>query len=148
MLPNKTPRYATAIASVLLTLGLAACGDDTTGPNGPDAILGTWNVTSFGDGTTDLIADGMTLVVALDDDGTYTFTVTNDQADICGGNPGDDCTTTGSFTYTVSTVTINDDDPQDATTFTYGMGVGNNNVMTWTGNIGGSAVELDFTRTS
>lgn len=141
----RTLRLSTAIALTTALTGLAACGDDPASPGDQDPILATWNVTSFGTGEVDLIDDGMTLVITLGSDGMYTFQVTNDQADICGGVGGENCTTTGSFAHTATTVTINDDDPDDDTTFNY---VVQGNTMTWTGTIGADPVVLTFTRVS
>lgn len=142
---RKLGRIGLSLALVAGLAGLTACDDDGVVPGDPDQLLAVWNVNSFASGDTDLIADGMTLVVTLDNDGTYTFEVTNDMADICGGTGGEDCTVTGSFAHDDEVITINDDDPQDATTFEYTI---NGASMVWTGSIGGTPVVLNFTEVS
>lgn len=138
-------RVSTAVAFAATLVGIAACGDDPASSGEQDAIIAAWNVTAFGDGEVDLIDAGMTLVVTLGADGMYAFQVTNDLAEICGGTGGENCTTTGSFAYTATTVTINDDDPEDSTMFTYAI---QGNSMTWTGMIGAEPVVITFVRAS
>lgn len=140
-----TRRLTSLIATAFLALAAVGCDDDPVSPGDQEQILAVWGVTSFVTGDTDLIGEGMTLIVTLEDGGEYTFEVTNDLADICGGAGGEDCTTTGSFDYTATTVTINDDDPEDATTFEYDI---NGASMTWTGMIGTEAVVITFTEVS
>ena len=141
---HRIVRFATALVFVSTAL-LTACDSDPVSPGDQEQILAVWGVTSFLSGDTDFIEEGMTLIVTLDEDGTYTFEVTNDQADVCGGAVGANCTTTGSFEYTATTVTIDDDDPQDATTFDYDI---QGATMTWIGDIGGGDVVITFNEVS
>ena len=136
----------TGLTLLLATLALAGCGDDDD-PAGPgaDAILGSWQVTSFIAGPDDLVNDGMDLDIILNSGGEYLFEVMNDQAGVCGEPTGQDCTSTGSFAYTATTVTIDDDDPVDSVTFAYAI-TGSGNFMTWTGAIGGIPVEIALQR--
>ena len=142
---SPTPRRRLGAVVVFVTLVLAACGDDDPAGPGADAILGSWQVTAFIAGPTDLVNDGMGMDASLNSGGEYLFEVTNDQAGVCGDVIGQDCNSTGSYAYTATTVTIDDDDPVDAVTFAYSI-TGNGNLMTWTGSIGGIPVEITFQR--
>jgi hypothetical protein len=125
-------------AVVALAPIVLACGDDETSPT--DAMVGTWNVTSFTAGGTNFIAGGMTLSIALTSAGTYTLTVTNDLIDSC--DPGPNCTQTGNWTATTTTITINSG-TVDATTFDYTR---SGNTMTWTGEIDTTPVVIVLSR--
>ena len=85
----------------------------------------------------------MDLDVILNSGGTYRFEVTNDQLEICEGGV-QDCQATGSYSYTATTVTIDDDVPADAVTFDYFISGGN--FMTWTGTLNEEAVEIVMQR--
>jgi len=137
--------FAAAFAFATV-VALGACGDDPAGPEA-DAILGSWQVTSFIFGEDDLVNDGMDLDVIFNSDGTYRFEVTNDQVNICDDDvTGLDCTEEGSFAYTATTVTFDDDVPEDSVTFTYSITGAGNNFMSWTTNIEGLAVEVALQR--
>ena len=121
----------TLTATAALTGACSDDDDDTTGP-GNTAVVGTWETTSFTANDTDFIANGMTLTATFDGDGTYTFDVTNDQVGICGGVVTD-CSSSGDYTASASTVTI-DAGSVDAVTFDYDI---DGTTMTWTGEIDG-----------
>jgi len=134
-----------AFITLMAIVTLAGCGDDSPSGPGADAILGSWEVTSFVQGGVDLVNGGMGLTIGLNSGGSYLIEVTNDQIEICAGAPGQNCQVSGSFAYTSTTVTIDDDQPADAVTFTYAISGGN--FMTWTGTVGGFAVEITMQRT-
>jgi hypothetical protein len=136
---------ATWATSLILVTSIAfgACGDDDTSGPGADAILGSWQVTSFVQGGVDLVSAGMDLDVILNSGGTYRFEVTNDQLEICEVGV-QDCQATGSYSYTATTVTIDDDVPADAVTFAYSISGGD--FMTWTGTLNEEAVQIVMQR--
>jgi hypothetical protein len=70
-----------------------------------------------------------------DTEGTYDIAFVNDQVGEC--NPGPNCTQSGDWTATASTISL--EDGVDVTTFTYSRS-GNN--MTWTGAIDGNPVTI------
>lgn len=130
-----------ALCAQLCVVGIvplaAGCSDDdeTTPTSG---LVGTWNATSFtATGLGDLIAQGMTLEIELTNSGTYTMTVTGDVAEFC--DTGADCTQSGSYTATQTTITI--DPGPDAVTLTW---VRNGDTMTWTGAIDAIPVTVIF----
>ena len=127
-------RSVALFARLAIVLALApvatACSDDDddgTGPTSP--LIGSWDVTSFTALGNDFIADGMTLSADIHEAGTYTFTVTGDAVDFCDGGASD-CTQSGSWTGTSSTITI--DPGVDEVTFNWTI---SGNTMTWTGAI-------------
>lgn len=125
--------------SLAFSPGLTGCGSD--GGNGPGASLaGAWDVTSFMALGTDVIADGMTFVMTLSAGGTYTFDVTNDLIGICDPDP--DCSDSGPYSQTASTITFDPGDPDEVTlSFTL-----QGNTATLTGSIDGNAVTITLTR--
>lgn len=135
-------------ATLALTAALvlaAACGDDNgTGSNNGDPIVASWQVTSFGDGTTDFIAAGMTMKITLKGDGTYAFVITDDQVGACD-NPGANCTKNGTYSHTSNQVTIDPGSADGETTFSYVIA---GNTMTWTGTIETTAVTIVMTKTN
>lgn len=132
-----------ALATTLMLVAGCSSNDNGTGPSNSDPIVASWQVTAFGDATTNLIASGMTLKVTLKDDDTYAFAVTGDLADICGGTTTT-CTSTGPYSHTSNQVTI-DAGTQDAATFSYSI---SGNTMTWTGTIDTTPVTITMTKTS
>lgn len=141
----RTPRLGVLLPLLAATVLLAGCGSDNgTGSNNSDPIVASWQVTAFGDGTMDLIAQGMTLKITLKSDDTYQFAVTGDKAGICGDGGTTTCTKTGAYAHTGSQVTI-DPGSQDATAFNYSI---SGNTMTWTGMIDTTAVTIVMVRTS
>ena len=104
--------FPTAVLTLALGLAIAGCSSDETGPGINPAVVGTWNATSFVvQGGSDLIGQGMTMSFAFASDGTYVFTVANDQGGLC--DVGVSCTETGSYTATDTQIVLDpDDDPQ------------------------------------
>ena len=126
-------------AGSFLAVALAACSsDESTGPN--PALIGVWNATSINALGTDLIADGMTLVATVNDDGTYALDITGDLMGAC--DPGPDCVVTGDYTATATQITF-DPGSVDETKLNYSIS-GNN--LTLSGNIGGIGVTFEFTK--
>ncbi len=144
MSPTPRRRLAAALV-VVVAFVLGACGDDDPAGPGADAILVSWQVTAFIAGPTDLVSDGMGMDAILNSGGEYLSEVTNDQVGVCGDATGQDCSSTGSYAYTATTVTVDDDDPVDAVTFAYSI-TGTGDFMTWTGSIDGIPVEITFQR--
>ena len=126
-------------AASFLAVALAACSsDESTGPD--PALIGDWNATSIVALGTDLIADGMTLVATVNNDGTYELDITGDLMGAC--DPGPDCVVTGDYTATATQITF-DPGTVDQTVLNYSIS-GNN--LTLSGNIGGIPVTFAFTR--
>ena len=104
------------IRSTVMTLALgwaiAGCSSDNTGPEINPAVVGTWNATSFViQGGADLIGQGMTMSFVFADDGTYSFTVANDQGGLC--DVGTSCTETGNYTASDTQIILDpNEDPQ------------------------------------
>jgi len=134
----RIPRAVFA-AGFLLSTTLSACGSD--GGNGPgNAIEATWNVTSFVVMGVDAIANGMTFQMDLSAGDSYTFDITNDMIDAC--TPNADCTVTGSYSHTGSTITIDPGTP-DEVTLNYTL---QGTTMTLTGSISGTPVTITLTK--
>lgn len=110
-----TKRLAHALAAFAL-VAMAGCSSD----NGPSAsdLVGTWSATSFvftsqaNPGTTeDAIAAGASLTVTFASGGTYTTTTSV---------PGSaDDVSTGTYTVSGSTITLNDSDGVTVTSGTF-----------------------------
>jgi len=127
-------------AAVMLVPVATACSDDETDPT--SALVGTWNATHFTGLGNDFIAAGMVLRLVLTSSHTYTITFTNDLIGACdGGVPN--CTQTGDYESTATTITINPGDPEGETVFTWTI---QGTTMTWTGSIDGTAVTIVFAR--
>ncbi|MDZ4864061.1 MAG: hypothetical protein SGJ01_11515 [Gemmatimonadota bacterium] len=115
---------------------LSGCGSDG-GVIGPgNAIVTAWDVTSFMVQGTDVIAGGMTFAIDLAPGGTYTFDITNDLVGIC--TPGPDCSDTGPYTYTATTLTFDPGTPDEGL-LTYTI---QGATATLTGTIGGFPVTI------
>ncbi len=124
--------------SATLTPVLSGCSSD--GGSGPSNSLGgDWDVTSFTALGSDAIANGMTFSMTLAG-GDYTFVVTNDLIGVC--DQLTDCTITGSYTQTGSTITF---DPGDVDAVTLNFTLQGNNA-TLTGSIDGNAVTITMTK--
>jgi hypothetical protein len=116
-----------------LVLGLAAltlisCGDDGTGP-APETFAGTWTATRFEyvdatDATNriELIGLGATLVLQLQGNGTFSYTVT------VPGEP--DETSSGTWSNTADTFTMQEAGSSFGLTFDF---VRSGNTLTLTG---------------
>lgn len=119
---------------LLSVLPLAACDDDSAGPNGGDEgdLIGTWNAVSITSPAVggDLIDMGMTFSVTFTDD-TYTFNVTGDDDGAFCEDDGPDCTNTGDYTATGTTVTF---DPASVDAFTANWNI-SGSTLTIAGNI-------------
>ena len=102
---------STAVLTLTLGFAIAGCSDET-GPEVNPAVVGTWNATSFVvTGAGDLITQGMTMAFAFAGNGTYTFTITNDQGGLCDGAA--DCSDSGSYTASDTQIVLDpEDDPQ------------------------------------
>jgi len=138
----RIPRTLLVAGCILLAIPAvvsSGCGSDGGGGPG-NAIVASWEVTSFVAQGTDAIANGMTFTMVLGAGGTYTFTVTNDQVGICDPNP--DCTDTGQYAYTASTVTFDPGDP-DEVVLSYSI---QGNTMTISGQIDGFPVTITLER--
>jgi polyisoprenoid-binding protein YceI len=121
---------AAITATTALGLGISACGSDSgSGPS--NALIASWNATSFTAQGTDFIAAGMGLVLTFQAAGTYQIDVTNDQIGACSS--GTDCTTTGPFSRNGAQVTL-DPGTADAVTFTWSI---QGTTLTMTGDING-----------
>lgn len=127
------PLYAAALTSIV-----AACSDDGTGPTA--ALVGTWNATSFTAFGQDFVAQGMDLTLTLTASGTYTLVITGDLIDAC--DPGPNCTETGAYTFTATTITVAPN-TADAVTFAYSI---QGTTMTFTGSLNGIPATITFTR--
>lgn len=131
---------AVRAASLLVIFALAgACGSDSSGPNA-NALIGTWDATSFSDGTVDIIQQGEGVTITFQSNDNYSIEITNDVAGLC--DVGTDCTLTGSFSSTGSTIAL-DPGTQDETTFDYAI---NGTTLTLTGNIDGTDVTIVLQR--
>jgi hypothetical protein len=126
------------LCAVALTSVVPGCSDDGTGPTSP--LVGTWNATSFTALGQNLIAQGMTLTLTLTAAGTYTLVVTGDVVDIC--DPGPNCTLTGTYTSTATTITT-DPGTADAQTFAYTI---QGTTLTFTGSLSGVPATIIFTK--
>lgn len=128
------------LSLALIATTLSACSDDEVLAPGT-SVAGTWNATSFTALGSDFIDEGMGLSVALTGGGSYTFTATNDLVGICGDD-GPDCTDTGSYSSTASTLTL-DAGTADAITFNYSI---QGNTMTWSGSIDSTPATITWTK--
>ena len=131
-----------ALLAIGLSLAIAlpatlGCGDSSKGTGPGSQLVGSWNATSFQVPGTDLIADGMSLTMTFTSGGSYTLQFTNAPAGtFC--QAGTNCTESGSFTSTASTLTF-DPGTVDETTFNY---VIQGTTVTVTGVIEGDQVTI------
>lgn len=124
------------VASLLVIFAFAAaCGSDSNGPN-TNALIGTWNATSFSDGSVDIIQQGTTVVITFQSNDNYSIEVTNDVAGLC--DTGTACTLTGSFSSTGTTVTL-DPGTVDETVLNWTR---SGSTLTLTGDIDGTAITV------
>jgi hypothetical protein len=117
----------------------AACGGDSNGPNS-NALVGTWDATSFNDGTVDIIQQGEEITITFQSNGNYSVEITNDVAGLC--DVGTSCTLTGPYSSGSGTVTL-DPGTQDETVFDYTI---TGTTLTLTGNIDGTDVTIVLQR--
>ena len=89
----------------------------------------------------DVIAQGMTLTITLTATGTYTLVVTADLIGSC--DPGPNCTQTGAYTSTATTITV-DPGTVDEVTLNYTI---QGTTLTLTGSIDAIPVTIVFTKT-
>jgi hypothetical protein len=137
----RTLTLRSMVVSTCMLALLAACNDDDDDPAGPggDPLVSTWNATSLtATGIPDPIGLGMTMTMTLSSGGTFTLVFTNDLVGFCDGEAN--CTQTGTYTSTATTLTIDPSD-SDPGTFNYTI---SGNVLTLTGDIDGSQVTLVF----
>jgi hypothetical protein len=129
-------------AAAILPALLSGCSsDDPNAPAAGSALVGSWDVTSFATATEDFIAQGMTLAIMFSSNGTYTLTFTNDLIGSC--NPGPNCTDSGAYTATASTLTF-DPGTTDESVFNYVVA---GNTVTLTGSIEATAVTITLVKT-
>lgn len=134
------------LAAAALVAALSACSgdDDPTGDDTEASVVGAWQAASFTALGTDYIDLGMSLTAVLGADNTYDFTVINDLVGICGGDGGENCSTTGAYATSAGQITIDPGD-EDEVTFSYSIqGSG----MSWTGSVGGTPAVVTWVRTN
>ncbi len=132
------PRRLVALAPLFTALAVApittGCSGESAGP-GP-TLVGTWDATSFSVFGEDLIAQGMGLRIIFTNGGAYTLTVTNDLLGACEPDPN--CSQTGTYSASISQVTIDPGTP-DAVTFNYSI---QGSTLTLAGNVDGIPVTI------
>ena len=130
------------LLSLAVAWGVSGCGSDSdnTGPGVNNAVVGTWNATSFVLQGNDLIAQGMSLSFTFAASGDYTFTVTNDQGGLCDGAAN--CSDGGPYNASGTQVTL---DPAtiDEAILNYTIA---GNTMSVTATIDGMALTATFTK--
>ena len=137
MRPRRTFLAMAIGATMSLGLGISACGSDGgSGPN-TNVLVASWNATSFTALGQDFIANGMGLVLTLNQGGTYSIAVTGDQGDlIC--SPGPTCTQTGDYSSTSTVLTFDPGTP-DAVSFNWSL---QGTTLTLTGSISGNPATM------
>lgn len=124
-------------AALLLIPALTACPDDeTTAPDTTNPLVATWHITSFQAMGGDFIQQGMTFTFTFNEQGGCSLSVTGDLIGAC--DVGTSCTTTGTWSSTSTTFTL-DPGTEDEVVFNYTI---NGNTMTWTGSINGNAATV------
>ena len=135
-------RLFVPLAVALATLA-GGCSDDPPAPL-PSLLVGTWDATSISAFGQDLIAQGMTLSVTFASNGNFTIEVTGDLTGQC--DPGPDCTLTGTYTSTPTTVTVDPNtDPTAADQLTFNYFIQGVTLML-TGSIQGIPVSITATK--
>lgn len=139
-------RSLSLVAALVATSFLAACSsdDDNGGPTGTPSLTGTWVATSFVALGTDFVAAGMGLTLTLTNNGTYTLEVTNAQVELCDDEQATDCTETGTYTSTATTLTL-DEGTADELTVNYTL---QGSTMTFNFSIDGTPIVVTFARSS
>jgi hypothetical protein len=127
-------------AAVILPLA-SGCGDDELEPTPPPSspLVGTWLAMSIEVPDGDAVADGMSLVATVGAAGTISLNITGDQLGLC--NPGPDCTISGTWTTTSTTITI--DSGAENAILTYSV---SGDSMTWIGTFEGVQAAIIFNR--
>jgi hypothetical protein len=139
---RSTMPFSLLCAAAILPALLSGCSsDDPSAPAAESALVGSWNVTSFATATEDFIAQGMTLAITFSSSGTYTLTFTNDLIGSC--NPGPNCTDSGAYSATASTLTF-DPGTMDESVFNFVVA---GNTVTLTGSIAAIAVTITLVET-
>jgi len=125
-------------ALVGLPVLIAACGgDDGMTSSNPAEIVGNWNATSFVAGGVDGIALGMTAGFSFTSN-TYSFSITNDQFNLCGGPSS--CSDGGTYSATGTSVTL-DPGTVDAVTLNYSV---SGTTLSVSGSIDGTPISITF----
>lgn len=140
-------RSLSLVAALVATSFLAACSsdDDNGDPTGPPSLTGTWVATSFVALGMDFIAGGMGVTLTFANNGTYTLQVTNDLVELCGDQQVTDCTQTGTYTSTASTLTLDEGSPDElqinytlqGSTLTFNFSIDNNPIVVTLARSGG-----------
>ena len=125
---------------VMLSLA-AGCGDEELEPTPPPSspLVGTWLAGRIETPGGDAVQSGMSLVATMVDGGTFSLNITGDVLGICAPEP--DCTVSGTWTATSTTVTF--DSPTEDATVTYSV---SGDSMTWIGTFEGEEVAIIFNR--
>ena len=113
----------------LVAFGIYACDQgtpaepETSGPNPPDRdlltsmayggnpLFGAWWASSYIEGDDVFLAGDLRYVMILRKDGTFTNSVGNDNAAdplLCKDPPQTSCSWDGTYTYTATTITVDD----------------------------------------
>ena len=126
---------------LLALLALAACSDDDGG-TGPaaSALHGTWNSTSLVANGMDAANLGMAMSFTFNSNDTYSFSVTQDELDLCGG--ATDCSDSGTYSATGTTLTF-DPGSSDATTLSWSV---SGDTLSVTGMVDGVNLSFTFVR--
>ena len=133
--------FPSLLLAVFVLPLLAGCSDDSAGPNGDDeTLVGTWTATSLSSPAGDLIALGLDLELTLGAGGTATIVIADDGLHAFCDDPATACTFTGDYTSTSTTITLDLGDDEEST-FTDQL---QGSTMTWSGDIGGTAVTATF----
>jgi len=127
-----------AIAT-LLPLAVGCSDKDSTGPD-TNALVGTWNVTSFEAFGIDVIQFGMTMKFTFTAAETYSLVITGDA--IGGCETSSDCTENGTYSATTTRITMDAGTP-DEVTFNYSI---QGTRLTFTGDIEGTPVTIVLQR--
>ena len=136
---TRTRALLTSLCAAALVSVAASCDDDDddTDPTPSSPLVGTWDATSLTTPTGDAIGNGMSLTAVVGSTGNISLNVVGDQLGLC--NPGPDCSVTGTWTSTASTITITSG--TDVTTLNWTMA---GETMTWTGTVEGVATTIVF----
>ena len=127
-----------AIATVL-PLAVACSNKDSTGPDA-NALVGTWQVTSFQAFGVDVIQLGMTMKFTFTATDTYSLVITGDAFGGC--ETSSDCTENGTYAATTTRITMDAGTP-DEVTFNYSIQGAR---LTFTGDVEGTPVTIVLQR--
>ncbi len=138
---NRLVALFVALAFVPLTAGCGGDDGEPTGGNGQaDPLLGTWTATSFVVDGLDIIPGGTSISFSLISGGSYTLSVTNDNQTtfLCGGSFN--CSDSGDFTSTSSTIVF---DPGTVDEFSLNYTL-SGTTLTVSGSVEGQSVSGTF----